>query len=63
MLRKKNLLGQEIRTLVDAVQQPGEYHVIWDGRNTQGHSVSSGVYFCRITTNKFTAMKKIVMIQ
>ena len=43
-----SLLGQEVRTLVQEVQNAGSYRVTWNGRNNQGAQVSSGVYFFRM---------------
>lgn len=43
-----NVLGQRVRTLVNEAQAAGVYTVEWDGRNGQGVSVGSGVYFCRV---------------
>ena len=43
-LRIYNLLGQRVRTLVDAIHPSGEHAVTWDGRNDTGDPVASGVY-------------------
>jgi len=45
-----NVLGQKVKTLVNAVRYAGEFDASWDGRNRQGQMVSSGVYFCEIKT-------------
>ena len=42
-----NALGQSVRTLVDQVQIPGEYHA-WDARDQRGTLVASGVYLMRL---------------
>lgn len=56
-------LGQEVRRLVDR-SQPAAYHVVvWDGRDDSGNLLPSGVYFYRIESGKFTAMKKLVMMK
>jgi hypothetical protein len=56
-------LGQEIRLLVD-YSQPAAYHqVVWDGRDNAGNLMPSGVYFYRLVTDKYTAMKKMVMMK
>ncbi|UCE17293.1 MAG: T9SS type A sorting domain-containing protein [Gemmatimonadota bacterium] len=44
-----NILGQEVRTLVDEDKEPGYYTVHWDGRDHNGSEVASGVYFYRIS--------------
>ena len=43
-----DLLGREVRRLVDEEKEPGEYVVLWDGRYGRGESASSGVYLCRL---------------
>ncbi len=44
-----NSLGQEVRTLVNREQTPGEYSAIWDSRDNAGQLVSSGVYIYRLS--------------
>jgi len=53
-----NLLGQEVATLMDDVQETGYYTVTWDASE-----MSSGVYFCRITADDFTATKRMVLMK
>ncbi len=43
-----NLLGQQVRVLVDQRQAPGFHRVQWDGRDNAGETVSSGIYFYRL---------------
>ena len=38
----------------------GEF--IWDGRNSYGHKVSNGVYFCRLNNNNNIYWSKLVVI-
>jgi hypothetical protein len=47
-LRVYNQVGQVIRTLVEKDQQAGVYRVDWDGRDTSGQAVASGVYLYRL---------------
>ena len=44
-----NVLGQPVRTLVDQFQAAGSYQVRWDARDQEGASLSSGVYFTRLS--------------
>jgi hypothetical protein len=53
-----NLLGQKVATLVDEYQQAGQKTVNWEAKD-----FSSGVYFYKLTTDKFTATKKMVLIK
>jgi PKD repeat protein len=58
-----NLLGQEVRTLVDEVQPAGCYSVIWDGRDSQGTDMVSGVYYCRLVAGAYTGVISMVMLK
>ncbi len=43
-----NLMGQQVRTLVDEVQAAGLYEVSWDGRDRRGLAVAAGIYLARL---------------
>jgi hypothetical protein len=58
-----NTLGQRVRTLFSGAQTTGEYEIIWDGTNDNGGHVASGVYFYRLRTGEFNAVRKLVMIR
>jgi len=40
-----NILGQEVKTLLNEVQPSGYHHISWDGRSESGLMSPSGVYF------------------
>ncbi len=61
-LKIYNSLGQEVRTLIDAFQTAGYKTVPWDGRNSAGKILSSGVYFYRLQAAGFAQTKKLVMV-
>ncbi|HBZ01963.1 MAG TPA: hypothetical protein DEO84_11660 [candidate division Zixibacteria bacterium] len=58
-----NLLGQKIKTLVNGLEKAGYKSLIWDGKDTAGKAVSSGVYFYRIDAGSFQASKKMMMLK
>jgi hypothetical protein len=62
-LRVFNLLGQNIRTLVDAVQEPGMHTVLWNGKDDFGQQVSSGVYFYQLKTTERVETKKMILLK
>jgi len=62
-LKIYNIVGQEIRTLVDENQPAGYQSVIWDGNNDFGKSVPSGIYIFRINTDKFNKSLKLLMLK
>jgi hypothetical protein len=58
-----NTIGQRVRTLFSGEQTTGEYESVWDGTNDAGGHVSSGVYFYRLRTGEYNAVRKLVMIR
>jgi len=62
-LRIYNILGQEVRTLVNKRQRPGFYRVTWDGKDKGGREVSSGIYFYQLRVGKFSQTRKMVLIR
>jgi len=56
--------GHHIRTLVDWQEHgPGRHEVEWDGTNTQGLRVSSGVYFSCLETPQGRDMKRMALVK
>jgi hypothetical protein len=58
-----NVLGQEVRTLVDENLNSGTYQVIWDAKNDKGVKVPSGVYFYRLTSGDISEVRKMVLLR
>jgi hypothetical protein len=58
-----NLLGQEVRTLVNARQEAGFKTVVWDGLNNAGARVASGIYIYRIEAGTFVQARKMVLMK
>ena len=58
-----NVLGQEIRTLVNAFQPAGRYRVVWNSKDDFGRSVSSGIYFYQITAGEFLDTRKMLILK
>ena len=58
-----NMMGQQVRTLVDEVKEAGFYTAIWDGRDSAGRQTSTGVYLYRFITPDQTITKKMLKIQ
>jgi photosystem II stability/assembly factor-like uncharacterized protein len=62
-LRIYNLMGQEVRILVDELKEAGTYEVIWDGKDDQGKEVASGIYFCKLVVGDQSQTKKMILIK
>lgn len=58
-----DLLGKQVRALVDAEQAGGSYRAIWDGLNDSGHQTAAGVYFCKMTAADFEGMRRMILIR
>jgi len=58
-----NMLGQRVRLVADSYYNAGYHSVIWDGKSDSGDNVSSGVYYYRLTTEKFGISKKLTMLK
>ena len=62
-LRIYSLLGQEIAALIDDVVDPGQYRVVWDGRDARGNLVGSGVYLATLRGSVFHSTLKLVLLR
>ncbi|MFQ5751717.1 MAG: FlgD immunoglobulin-like domain containing protein [bacterium] len=58
-----NILGQEIRTLVDKEKSAGFHAVLWDGEDNQGRDVPSGLYLYQIKVGNFLDSKKMLLLR
>lgn len=58
-----NILGQQVRTLVDGPVLPGRHVVYWDRRDGAGQGVASGVYFYHLQAGRTQATRKMVVIE
>jgi hypothetical protein len=58
-----NSLGQTVRELVSYRCPAGVYIVTWDGRDSRGILVTSGVYLCHFKTGGYKFTQKIMLIR
>ena len=58
-----NMLGQKVATLIDGLLGLGSHVVTWNGRDSRGMQLSSGVYFYTLRTSSFTSTRKMVMVK
>ena len=57
-LRIYDILGREVKTLVNSEQNIGNHSVQWNGDNNYGNKVSSGIYLYKIEAGNFIMTKK-----
>lgn len=58
-----NLLGQEVKTLVDGRNSAGEHRVTWDGTDDSGESCATGVYLYCLQTEDRSESRKMLLLK
>jgi hypothetical protein len=58
-----DILGREVTTLVNGVQEPGYKSITWNGTNAFGKNVGAGMYFYLIQAGEFRQAKKMVLLK
>jgi flagellar hook assembly protein FlgD len=58
-----DMLGREVRVLVNEQQSKGINQVVWDGKNEQGMTVKPGNYFYRINAGTYTKSGKLMKFE
>jgi flagellar hook assembly protein FlgD len=68
-LRIYDILGREVQTLLQDTRPAGYHSVVWDGRDRNGNTAATGVYFFRIEARPvdngapFTSLKKMMLVK
>jgi len=62
-LQVYNSLGQPVRLLVDEFQEVGVWTAAWDGQNTQGQRLSSGIYFYQLQEGGRRYHRSLIMVR
>ncbi len=58
-----NLQGAIVSILTDRVFDPGYHEIKWNGKNDEGRTVSSGVYFLSMKAGPFHETRRMVLIR
>ncbi|MBN1294516.1 MAG: T9SS type A sorting domain-containing protein, partial [Candidatus Latescibacteria bacterium] len=58
-----SLTGQKIREIEADFMPAGTHTLSWDGRDTSGNIVSSGIYITRLEAGKHTATGRMVLVR
>ncbi len=58
-----DMLGREVRSLVNDEIAAGVHSIVWDGRNNFGGQVASGMYIYRVVAGNYSAVKKMIMLK
>jgi hypothetical protein len=63
VLEVYDALGRRVRTLVDAVEEPGLHDVRWDGLDDGGREAASGVYVGRLRAGSHSASIRMSLVR
>ena len=58
-----NILGQRVQTLANGSYEAGRYTYTWNGTNSKGENVPSGIYFYSLRTDEFSKTNKMMLIR
>ena len=58
-----DLLGKQIKTLINQSQDAGNKMAVWDGTDELGRPVSAGVYLYQIQAGEFTQTRKMLLLK
>jgi hypothetical protein len=63
ILRVYDRNGVAVQTLFEGLALAGQHSVTWDGTNSRGQRVSSGVYFYRLNAGAFRQTRKMLLVE
>ncbi|UCE06207.1 MAG: T9SS type A sorting domain-containing protein, partial [bacterium] len=58
-----NIKGELVRTLIEDQMNAGSHAIQWNSKDDSGQSLSSGVYFYKLSMNDFNATRKLLLIK
>jgi len=63
-LKVYDVLGNEVATLVNEEKPAGKYHVSFNALSTTNNQpIASGIYFYKLQTANFSAVKKMILLR
>ena len=62
-LKVYNIKGQKVKTLVHEVLPAGEHSIVWDGSDSDGKRVVSGIYFYKLKSGDYQKINKMILIK
>ena len=58
-----DMMGRQVKTLINQTQDTGYRSVIWDATNDYGKPVSAGIYLYQIQAGEYMQTKKMVLLK
>jgi hypothetical protein len=63
IIKAFNILGKEVKLLLEKEYPAGEYSIDWDGTDDNGNILNSGVYFITMEAENFHKTIKTILIK
>ncbi|MCD4818733.1 MAG: T9SS type A sorting domain-containing protein, partial [Candidatus Cloacimonetes bacterium] len=58
-----NIKGQKVKTVVNEKLEIGNHSIVWNGTDDSGKQVTSGIYFYKMKSGRYTATKKMILMK
>ncbi len=58
-----NVRGQKINTLINDRLDADTHQVVWNGTDASGKNVTSGIYFYKLNSGRYTSTKKMILLK
>jgi len=58
-----NLRGQKLKSLVSGELPIGKHQIAWDGRDSHGKQVASGIYIIKLKQDQASAVSKVILLK
>jgi hypothetical protein len=55
--------GRRVKTLTSGQHKPGYYSTVWNGRDSNGREVASGVYFMQFEASELSIQEKVLLMR
>ncbi|HEX9974239.1 MAG TPA: FlgD immunoglobulin-like domain containing protein, partial [bacterium] len=62
-LKILNVMGREVRNLVNEQRPSGSYEILWDGKDNQGNEAGTGIYLCVFQAGQYIESRKVLVIK
>jgi hypothetical protein len=58
-----NIKGEKVKTLINEPMEAAQHHITWNGTDDDNRAVSSGIYFYKMQTSRYTSTKKMILMK
>ncbi len=58
-----NIKGQKVKNLVDNRLEAGRHTLVWNGKDNRNKRVASGIYLYKITSDRYSSTKKMILMK